>query len=233
MVGRDQLCAQLLEGLAELPLSLNSAQIDKLISYLDLMNRWNQKINLTAVTNPTEQITKHLLDSFSIEPFIQETLILDVGTGAGLPGIPLAIAQPEKHWHLLDTSTKRISFLRVVITQLKLTNVELINSRVEEYQPDNLYPAIVCRAFASLKEITHNANHLMAPGGSFLAMKGQYPEQEIADMPEVFMVTDSHVLSVPGLYEERHLLRIQKAGSDSDSEFSTENDSEFRSGAKA
>jgi 16S rRNA (guanine527-N7)-methyltransferase len=209
----DALRSKLQKGLTEISLELSSDQIDQLLKYLDLMNRWNKKINLTAITDPSEQITKHLLDSFSIYSLIEErnpTAILDVGSGAGLPGIPLAIAQPDRQWHLLDNSTKRISFLRVVITQLNLQNVELINSRVEEHQSDQLYPIIVCRAFASLKEITHNANHLLTPNGSILAMKGQYPEQEIADMPDPFAVTESHVLSVPGLMEERHLLEIQR-----------------------
>lgn len=172
----EALRSKLQKGLTEISLELSSNQIDQLLEYLDLMNRWNKKINLTAISDPAEQITKHLLDSFSIYPFIEElnaTPILDVGSGAGLPGIPLAIAQPDRQWHLLDNSTKRISFLRVVITQLGLKNVELINSRVEEHQSDQLYPAIVCRAFASLKQITHNANHLLTPNGSILTMKGQ------------------------------------------------------------
>ena len=209
----DVLRSKLQKGLTEISLELTSDQIDQLLKYLDLMNHWNKKINLTAITDLSEQITKHILDSFSIYSLIEEknlTPILDVGSGAGLPGIPLAVAQPERQWHLLDNSTKRISFLRVVITQLNLQNVELINSRVEEHQSDQLYPAIVCRAFASLKEITHNASHLLTPNGSILAMKGQYPEQEIADIPDPFAVTESHVLSVPCLMEERHLLEIRR-----------------------
>ncbi len=213
MTSSVQLRTKLQNGLTEMSQQLNADQIDQLIKYLDLMNRWNKKINLTAISDPEEQITKHLLDSFSIYPFIEslnESPILDVGSGAGLPGIPLAIAQPNRQWHLLDSSTKRISFLRVVITQLGLNNVELINSRLELHQSNQLYPVIVCRAFASLKEITHNANHLLTQNGSILAMKGQYPEQEITDMPAPFAVTDSHALTVPGLFEDRHLLEIKR-----------------------
>ena len=219
MANRELLRTELVSGLAELSIDLNDEQINKLLDYLDLMNRWNKNINLTAVSDPIEQVRRHLLDSFSIYPYLSKlgkaSPVLDVGTGAGLPGIPMAIAQPDVQWHLLDNSTKRISFLRIVITKLKIGNVELINSRVEDYQPEelapDLYPIIVCRAFASLKEITHNAQHLMAADGSFLAMKGQYPRKEIADMSESFTVTESYPLTVPGLSEERHLLQIQRA----------------------
>lgn len=212
MANREQLRAELVSGLAELSIDLNDEQINKLLDYLDLMNRWNKNINLTAVSDPIEQVRRHLLDSFSIYPYIKVSPVLDVGTGAGLPGIPMAIAQPDVQWHLLDNSTKRISFLRIVITKLKIENVELINTKVEDYRSNVSYPAIVCRAFASLKEITHNAQHLMAADGSFLAMKGQYPRKEIADMSESFAVTESYPLTVPGLSEDRHLLQIQRVG---------------------
>lgn len=215
MSNRELLRSELVAGLTQLSIDLSEAQLDKLLDYLDLLNRWNKNINLTAVTDPLEQVRRHLLDSFSIQPYIKWSPVLDVGTGAGLPGIPLAIAMPDTHWHLLDNSTKRISFLRIVITQLNIKNVELINSRVEHYTPDtlapDLYRAIVCRAFASLQEITHNARHLMAADGSIFAMKGQYPEQEIADMSESFAVTECYPLKVPGLLEDRHLLKIQRS----------------------
>lgn len=210
-LSRGPLRSELTAGLIQLSLDLDDQQIEKLLDYLDLLNRWNKSINLTAVSDPLEQIRRHLLDSFSIQPYIKRSPILDVGTGAGLPGIPLAIALPNSQWHLLDNSTKRISFLRTVITQLKIENVELINSKVEEYKTGELYPTIVCRAFASLKEITHNAQHLMADDGSFLAMKGQYPEQEITDMSEAFAVTECYPLTVPGLSEDRHLLKIERS----------------------
>lgn len=218
MANRELLRAELVSGLAELSIDLTEVQIGKLLDYLDLMNRWNKNINLTAVSDPIEQVQRHLLDSFSIYPYLSKLAnaspVLDVGTGAGLPGIPMAIAQPNVQWHLLDNSTKRISFLRIVITKLKIDNVELINSKVEDYRSNvpapGIYGAIVCRAFASLKEITHNAQHLLAADGSFLAMKGQYPRKEIADMSESFAVTESYPLTVPGLCEDRHLLQIQR-----------------------
>lgn len=213
MVSSETIRSELVAGLAQLSVELTDEKIDKLFDYLALLNRWNKSINLTAVTDPLEQVQRHLLDSFSIYAYIESSPILDVGTGAGLPGIPLAIACPHIEWHLLDNSTKRISFLRTVITQLKIKNVQLINSKVEEYQSETEYRAIVCRAFASLKQITHNADHLLAIDGSFLAMKGQYPKQEIADMSEKFAVTECYPLKVPGLSEERHLLQIQRRAS--------------------
>ncbi len=206
----SKLRVELQNGLQQLGLELSEAQQDKLLNYLDLLNHWNKNINLTAVTDPLMQVKRHLLDSFSINPYLNHSAVLDVGTGAGLPGIPLAIANPDQEWHLLDNSTKRISFLRVVITQLKLNNVKLINSRVEDYQSDQLFPAIVCRAFASLQQITDNGQHLLARDGAFFAMKGQYPEQEITDMSESFTVTECYSLNVPGLSEDRHLLKIQR-----------------------
>lgn len=207
---RQRLRAELTAGLKQQSLELQDHQIDSLLDYLELMNHWNRSINLTAISDPLEQVRRHLLDSFSVYPYITDTPVLDVGTGAGLPGIPLAIAQPQVQWHLLDSSTKRISFLRRVITKLNLKNVQLINSRVEDHHSDQPYPLIICRAFASLKEITHNAQHLMAADGSFLAMKGQYPEQEIADMSDEFTVTECYPLTVPGLSEDRHLLQIKQ-----------------------
>ncbi|MBT5332000.1 MAG: 16S rRNA (guanine(527)-N(7))-methyltransferase RsmG [Porticoccaceae bacterium] len=210
MAQRQQLGAELSAGLKQQSIDLADQQIESLLEYLDLMNHWNRSINLTAVSDPLEQVRRHLLDSFSVYPYITASPVLDVGTGAGLPGIPLAIAQPDIEWHLLDNSTKRISFLRRVITTLNLQNVQLINSRVEDHKSDQPYSLIICRAFASLKEITHNAQHLMAADGSFLAMKGQYPEQEIADMSDSFTVTECYPLTVPGLSEDRHLLQIKK-----------------------
>lgn len=213
--GSEQLRAKLLAGMSDQGPDLDENQQNQLLKYLQLMNHWNKKINLTAIHDPAEQVTRHLLDSFSIYPHIVNLSancqpVLDVGTGAGLPGIPMAIAEPNRQWHLLDNSTKRISFLRYVITQLKITNVELVNSRVENYQSQALYPAIVCRAFASLKEITHNAQHLLADDAVFLAMKGQYPAQEITDMSKDFVLSATHNLNVSGLDEERHLLEIRR-----------------------
>ena len=218
MADKEQLRKKLIDGLAPDLADIKDKQVDQLLTYLELMNHWNRKINLTAIHDPLEQVTRHLHDRFSIYSHLnnqdadpqKKRSVLDVGTGAGLPGIPLAIVQPDRQWYLLDSSTKRISFLRVVITQLKLNNVQLINSRVADHQSEALYPLIVCRAFASLKEITHNADHLLAADGVFLAMKGQYPEKEIAELTTGFAVTATHSLKVAGLNEERHLLEVKR-----------------------
>ena len=199
---------QLQRGLAGLSLTLSETQQDKLLHYLALLVKWNRAYNLTAIRDPREMIGKHLLDSLSVVPFISGERLLDVGTGAGLPGIPLAIVYPEKRFELLDSNSKKTRFLTQVSGELGLANVQVHHRRIEAGELEPVYDGILSRAFASLADMTRDCGPLLAGGGELLAMKGQYPEQELSQLPKPYIVKGSHALVVPGLTGERHLIRI-------------------------
>lgn len=204
---------ELVDGVAALGLVLPDQSIKCLLDYLELMERWNQRINLTAINDPVQRVVRHLLDSLSILPHLPQGRILDLGTGAGLPGIPLAIADPSSHWTLLDSSVKRISFLRVVITRLGIKNVELVHSRIEDYQPNQGFDAVVTRAFASLSKMADNAERLLVEGGSLLAMKGKAPHTEITELDPGRFTVELVELQVPHLDEARHLVKLKRSES--------------------
>ncbi|WP_372758830.1 16S rRNA (guanine(527)-N(7))-methyltransferase RsmG [Litorivivens sp.] len=199
---------QLQRGLAGLSLTLSEQQQDQLLHYLALLIKWNRAYNLTAIRDPQEMVSKHLLDSLSVAPFIRGERLLDVGTGAGLPGIPLAIVYPEKEFELLDANSKKTRFLTHVVAELVLTNVKVHHCRIEAGKLGAHYQGILSRAFASLADMTAACGPLLAEGGELLAMKGQYPEEELSQLPKPYIVKGSHALVVPGLTGERHLIRI-------------------------
>lgn len=187
----------------------------RLLDYLELFIKWNKTYNLSAVRDPEAMVYRHLLDSISIVPHIQGEHIIDVGTGGGLPGIPLAIIFPEKKITLLDSNGKKMRFLFQVKTALNLSNVDIQNCRVESYKPVELYDIVTSRAFASLKDMTDNCHHLLKPSGHFLAMKGGYPEDELSEMQKRFKVSDCVPLRVPATDQntemalgDRHVLSI-------------------------
>ncbi|MBI3146647.1 MAG: 16S rRNA (guanine(527)-N(7))-methyltransferase RsmG [Pseudogulbenkiania sp.] len=201
--------AELTQGLAELKLDLNQEQIARLESYLALLAKWNQTYNLTAVREEERMVSYHLLDSLTLVPQLNGgTRLLDVGSGGGMPGIPAAIARPDLQVVLLDSNHKKTTFLRQAVIELKLDNVEVITDRVEAYQPAEKFDRITSRAFSELAEFVKLTRHLLAPGGQYLAMKGVYPYEEIALLPEGFAVAGVVPLTVPGLEAERHLVRI-------------------------
>lgn len=208
----DLLAHELTAGLAALGLSLSEEQRAQLLEYIALIDKWNQVHNLTAIRGRSNMITQHLLDSLAIQPFAQGRRLLDVGTGAGLPGIPLAIANPDLAVTLLDSSHKKIAFLQQAIGTLRLPNVVAVADRVEDFRAANLFEVIVSRAFADLAEFVVLSAHLLAPGGRFLAMKGLHPYDEIERLPAEFSVSAVHLLHVPGLDADRHLVVIQKGG---------------------
>lgn len=191
---------------------MQPGQQAQLQHYLQLLQRWNRVYNLTAVRDPVQMQLLHVADSLSIAPFIQGDNCLDVGSGAGLPGIPLAIVQPERQFTLLDTSGKKTRFLQQVVLELHLPNVEVVQARVENWQPQSPYAAIISRAFASLQDFVNMAGHCLGEGGILYAMKGRYPGAEVAALPLGWQVVAQHVLYVPGLDAERHLLAIQQKG---------------------
>lgn len=180
------------------------------ITYLTLLEKWNQTYNLTAIRDPNDMVTLHLLDSLAIHPYLHGNRIIDVGTGAGLPGIPLALIYPEKEFVLLDSNSKKTRFLTHVIHELKINNITIVHSRTEDFHPEKGFDSIVSRAFAAIKVMLATTQHLIHADGQFLAMKGIYPEQEIAEIPPNFQVVNIHKLEIKGLNAERHLVCIKK-----------------------
>ena len=200
----------LADGLAELHLELSDATQDKLLAFRDLLLKWNRTYNLTALRDPAQAIPHHLLDSLAVLPHIGEGALLDVGSGGGLPGIPLAITRPELSVSMVDTVQKKATFLQQASIELGLKNVAVHHARVEEMAGQ--YAQISSRAFSELALFVSLTRHLLAPGGRWLAMKGVRPDEEIAALPADVTVETIIPLSVPGLDAERHLI-ILKAGS--------------------
>ncbi len=177
-----------------------------LLAYIALMQKWNKAYNLTAIRDPDQMVIRHILDSLSILPFIDRFPVLDVGTGAGLPGIPLALCRPDEKFVLLDSNGKKTRFLTQVKIELGIENIEVIHSRVEDYRPGTGFEIITCRAFAALNTILERTQHLLTSTTRIMAMKGK---EEIPDLPDGFKQIDSHELQVAWLDEERRLLEIK------------------------
>ena len=198
-------------GAQALGLTLYDKQLEALLAYLDLLVKWNRAYNLTAIRDPGDMVIRHLLDSLAIHTYLEPEYhrLIDVGTGGGLPGVPLAILNPQRTFSLLDSNGKKTRFLFQVKTALGLDNMTVHQARVESFQPDEPYDAVLSRAFASLADMIAGCRHLLQPAGHFLAMKGQYPEAELVAMGDGVRLLQSHKLAVPGLTEERHLLDIQ------------------------
>jgi 16S rRNA (guanine527-N7)-methyltransferase len=182
---------------------------DPLLRYLELLIKWNKAYNLTAIRDPHEMVVLHLLDSLTAYPFVRGPNILDVGTGAGLPGIPLAIAMPEQHFTLLDTNGKKTRFLEHAVRQLPLKNVDVQKVRIEDFSIAQPYDSIVSRAFSSLSLFVDTCGPLLRPDGCLLAMKGKLPKEEITALNEAQWRIGSHELEVPGLAAERHMIVLE------------------------
>ncbi|QDA57457.1 16S rRNA (guanine(527)-N(7))-methyltransferase RsmG [Thermomonas aquatica] len=190
-------------------LQLDVALAEPLLAYLALLARWNATYNLTAIRDPREMLVKHLLDSLAMHAHLDGIASLaDLGTGPGLPGIPLAIARPQLRVTLVESNGKKARFLREAARQLKLGNIEVAESRIEAFDAPGRFDAITARALATLPLILALGGHLLAPGGRLLAMKGVLPEDEIAALPAGWRVAAVHPLQVPGLEAERHLVEI-------------------------
>ncbi|MHA7853842.1 MULTISPECIES: 16S rRNA (guanine(527)-N(7))-methyltransferase RsmG [Marinobacter] len=202
---------QLSDGLAAMNLSLSESQQQQLLAFLALLNKWNKAYNLTAVRDERVMVSRQLLDSLSILPWITTDHLLDVGAGGGLPGIPLAIVFPEKRFTLLDSNGKKTRFLNQCVLELGLSNVEVIHGRAEDCQPDQPFTQISSRAFTALENLVTWCGQLLSSEGEFLAMKGQYPDDEVAALPAGWQVESSHSLKVPGADGERHLLIVTRA----------------------
>ncbi len=204
------------DGILELGLEERLGGDELLMEFVAELMNWNRVYNLTSVRKPTDIVTRHILDSLSILEHLRGDRILDVGTGAGLPGIPLAIACPEREFVLLDSSSKKLRFVQQTLGILKLDNVTLANARVDEYQPENLFDTIVCRAFSDLPDFYRNTSRLCNSGGCILAMKGVYPMTEVESLDDKSVISDVVALKVPGLDAERHLVKMHPTVNDSD-----------------
>ena len=196
-------------GIEQLHLQLDEAVVAQLLRYLTGLMKWNKAFNLTAVRDPEQMVVKHLLDSLSILPFVDEGSLIDVGTGAGLPGLVVAIVQPQRAVTLLDSNGKKTRFLKQMAAEMQLDNVTVVQARAEEFAGQ--FDRVTSRAFASLADMVNWCAHLLAPGGCFLAMKGQHPGAEIDALPAGFRVEAVRSLIVPLLHEERHLVCINRA----------------------
>jgi 16S rRNA (guanine527-N7)-methyltransferase len=208
------LATQLRDGLADLGLEMSAGMQSKLLGYVALLKKWNQTYNLTSVRDESEMVTHHLLDSLSVLPALQEQVLVgrrwaDVGSGAGLPGIPLAIARPDLHMTLIEAVEKKSAFQRQAKIELGLSNVTVACGRVEE-MPGGSFDAVVSRAFAELAIFVELAGHLLASKGRLYAMKGQAPEEETGRLPSGWTVRDRTRLSVPGLDAQRHLIVLER-----------------------
>jgi 16S rRNA (guanine527-N7)-methyltransferase len=209
----ESLRPMLSAGLASLPF-IPATQLDglasRLLDYVALLQRWNATYNLTAIRDPEQMVSRHLLDSLAIAPYVEGPLA-DIGSGAGLPGIPLALAQPQLQVTLVESSGKKARFLREAIRVLRLDNARVAHERAEALEEDGRYACVVSRAFSSLADFIRVGAHLLKTDGRLLAMKGMLPTEEIAALPPGWRLSATHALLVPGLAEQRHLLELARS----------------------
>ncbi|WGW00378.1 16S rRNA (guanine(527)-N(7))-methyltransferase RsmG [Vibrio sp. YMD68] len=209
----SDLKARLEQLVSQTNIQVSSDQADQLIGYVEMLNKWNKAYNLTSVRNPSEMIVKHILDSIVVSEHLQGTRFIDVGTGPGLPGVPLAIMNPEKEFYLLDSLGKRIRFIKQVCHELGIKNVTTVQSRVEEFQTEDKFDGVLSRAFASMSDMVEWCHHLpKSDSGVFLALKGQLQKDEVEQLPQWCSVNSVKSLNVPELEGERHLVILSRKG---------------------
>ena len=204
---RDAEREKLAEGAKELGIELDGTRAESLLTLVDELEQGNKQFNLTAIRDRPGMLTKHVLDSLSIQPYLRGERLADVGTGAGFPGLALAIVNPQRRFTLIEATGKKARFVEQTAQRLGLANVLTVNSRAEAYRPFELFDTVVARALSSLADFVAYAGHLCAPDGRLLAMKGKRPDEEISGLPRSFRVLAVHRLSVPGL-TDRHLVEL-------------------------
>lgn len=187
-------------------IALQDEAKQRLVHYLEMMQKWNRVFNLTAITDPHEMVYLHLIDSLSVQPYLHGTRLLDVGTGAGLPGIPLAITNANQSWVLLDKNNKKTKFLTQAVAELGLTNVEVVHSRTEDFHPSAGFDSILSRAFSTLLTFTESTAHLLDADGYWIAMKGKYPDEEIAALPATIALDKAERIAINGVTIDRHIV---------------------------
>jgi 16S rRNA (guanine527-N7)-methyltransferase len=195
-------------GAGEIGLSLETAQVDALLRLVDELERANSEFNLTAIRDRPGMLVKHVLDSLSLHPYLRGTRIADIGTGAGFPGLPLAIANPARRFALIEATGKKARFAAHAAESIGCSNVEVVHTRAESYRPFELFDTVIARALSSLQDFVAYAGHLCAPQGRLLAMKGKRPEEELGAVPKTFRVLAVHRLKLPGLDDERHVVEL-------------------------
>jgi 16S rRNA (guanine527-N7)-methyltransferase len=198
----------LIEGARSLGIELGDDEARRLVAHLDLVDEWGERMNLTAIRDRPSQLTKHVLDSLSVRPHLRGQRVADVGSGAGFPGIPLAIVTPGTHFALIESVAKKCRFLEHCRDALGLANVEVVHSRAEAHKPAQRYDTVLARAVGPVADLVRYAGPLVAGGGRLLAMKGRVPEDELAKKLNGWKVVTVHRLTVPGLDEERHLVEL-------------------------
>jgi 16S rRNA (guanine527-N7)-methyltransferase len=199
---------RLAAGLEQMGLAVDAGRQERLIAYLKLLQRWNETYNLTAVRDPRDMVPRHLLDSLAVRPYLFGDRLLDLGTGAGLPGIPLAVVAPRRSFHLLDSNGKKTRFVRQAAMELGLGNVAVVQARMESYLPDRKFATIISRAVTSLSDLSAVADRLLARPARLLVMKGRDPDKELRDPGRRAGYPRIHRLRVPFLDEERHLIDV-------------------------
>jgi 16S rRNA (guanine527-N7)-methyltransferase len=197
-----------LGGAAALGLPLSAAQGSALLRLLDELDDWNQRMNLTAIRERSQQITKHLLDSLAVHGHLRGTSVADIGTGAGFPGLPLALALPQLQFTLVDATAKKLKFVEHAAQTLGLSNVQTVHTRAEAYRPKERFDCVVSRAVGPIETFVKWSGHLCVGGGRLLAMKGRYPTEELAHIPNGWKLAAVHRLNIPGLDEQRHLVEL-------------------------
>ena len=198
------------DGLAELGVAIDGTLTGRLLQYLLLLQQWNRAYNLTSLTELNDMAVRHILDSLTARPFLARATILDAGSGAGLPGIPLALLEPARSFTLLDSVGKKVRFLQQAVTELRLPNVVPVQARLEQWLPGTVFDTVMCRAFGSLAEFAAACGRFVAPAGRLVAMKGRRPTAEIAAVPSPWRVTVVERVTMPGLDAERHIVVMER-----------------------
>lgn len=210
LIADAELEERLRDGLRSLGLAEAGGECAILARFLVLLDKWNKAFNLTAVRDPSEMVSRHVLDSLTVLPYLHGLSVLDVGTGAGLPGIPLAVLAPRRQFVLLDSGGKKTRFVSHAVGELNIGNVEVVQTRVENFVPAVPFDTVVCRAFSSLREFVERCGALVGRGGRLVAMKGRLPRAELSALPAAWDVAESVRVMVPGLAGERHIIIMER-----------------------